>query len=96
LLEAAQTARSNAPFAPLAGYYTKAQKLTPPGSVNLALGLIDLKLEPAGNEPADALHYSPACSLTADINVAVVGITDETKASTLQLSVQIIKNNVRQ
>ncbi len=77
LLEAGNTTRSNAPFALLAAYYAKTQKLTPPRSVNLALGLIDLKLELAGNELADAFHYSLACSLAADVDVTVVGITDE-------------------
>jgi len=47
-----------------------------------------------GNELADAFHYPPACSLAADINVTVVGITDEPMASTLQFSVKIIKNYI--
>ena len=96
LLEAAKTARSNAPFGLFTGYYAESQKLTPPGSVNFALGLIDLKLELASNEPANAFHYSLACSLAADINVTVVGVTYEPMASTLQFSVKIIKNYIRQ
>jgi hypothetical protein len=74
-LESAQTARRNAPLRLFADYYTKTQKLTPPGSVNFALGLINLELELAGNELTNAFHNSLACSLAAHIDVAVVNKT---------------------
>jgi hypothetical protein len=95
-LEPAQTARSNTPFCLLTGYYAKSQKFTSPRSANFALGLIDLKLELAGNELANAFHYSLACSLAADINVTVVSVTDKSMASTLQFSVKIVKNYIGQ
>jgi hypothetical protein len=94
LLESSQTARSNTPFGLLTDYYTKSQKLTPPRSGNFALGLIDLKLELTGNELANAFHYALACPLAANINVTVVGVTDEPMASTLQFSVKLIKNYI--
>ena len=95
-LESKQTFRSNAPFCLFTGYYAKAQKLTPPGPVYLALGLIDLKLELTSNELTNTLHYPFTSSLAANINIAIIRLAYKAMASPLQLSVKLIKNNIRQ
>src|SRR5262245_37782327 len=58
--------------------------------------LVDLELEPFGQEPFDAFHHPLAHLLTAHIDVAVVGIAHEATAASLQLLVQHVQHQVRQ
>jgi hypothetical protein len=61
-----------------------------------ALRLVDFELEARGEETLNACHHSFACSLTAYIDVAIVGVTHETMTALLQFLVQDVKHQIRQ
>ena len=66
------------------------------GARHRALRLVDLQLELVGQEPADRGHHPLAGAATANIDVAVVGITAEAEASSRQLLVEIVEHEVAQ
>ena len=74
----------------------EAQELALARLADRALCCVDLQLEALRKEPLDACHHSFARQLTADVDIAVVGIAREPVAALLQFLVQHIQHHIRQ
>jgi hypothetical protein len=61
-----------------------------------AFRLVDLQLEPVGQEPAHRGHDPLAGTATANVNVTVVGIAAEAVTPAFQFLVEIIEHEVAQ
>src|SRR3981189_489215 len=59
----------------------KTQEFALARSGDRALRLVDLQLEALGQEPFDARHHSLAAPLTANLDVAIIGIDHEVLAA---------------
>src|SRR3974390_1162474 len=94
--EAGKGLRRNAPSRLFPAGEAEAQELADAWFGNRALSLVDLQLETLGEESFDACHHPLARSLTAHIDVAVVGVTREAMAAFLQFLVQHLQHQVRQ
>ena len=94
--EAGEHGRRNAPSRLFPAGEAEAQELADARFSDRALGLVDLQLEALGQELLDAGHHPFARPLTANIDVAVVGIAREAMAALLQFLVQNVQHQVRQ
>src|SRR4051794_2666097 len=94
--EPGQRLRRDAPSRLCPTREAEAQELALTRSGDRTLRLVDPELEASGQEPFDARHYPLAGSLTAHVDVAVVGIAHEVEAPRLQFLVQHVKHQVRQ
>src|ERR1700722_8327929 len=95
-LEASDGLRRDAAPGLLLACKAEAQELADVRFGDRALRLVDLELETFGEELLDAGHHPLACPLTANIDVAIVGITNKVVAALLQLLVQHVQHQVRQ
>src|SRR5882672_6199048 len=74
----------------------EAQELADARLGNRTLGLVNLQPEALCKESFDADHHPLARTLTAHIDVAVVGVAHEAMTALLQFLVQHIQHQVRQ
>ena len=95
-LEPDDRVRRDAPLRLFTGCEAEAQECTLPRTRDRALRRVDLELELGFQEPGHAVHHAPPCSVAANIDVAVIGITHEAMAPVLEFPVQLIKHKVRQ
>ena len=58
------------------------------------LRLIDRERERVRDESRDALHHPVTCPLAANVDVAVVGVSNEAMSPVLQLSVECVEHDV--
>ena len=65
-----------------------------PGAVNGAFRGVDLEPQPLGQESRDRRHHPLAGPPRPHIDVAVVGVTAEGMASSLELLVQVVEQDV--
>jgi transposase len=77
-----------APFRSLAMREAEAQKRSFSSCRHRAFGRIDVEFEPRRDEARDARHHAMACSLAADVHIAVVCIPNEAVAATFELAVK--------
>src|SRR5215471_2553329 len=49
---------------------------------------------PFGDEPSDASHHPLARSFAPNVDVAVVGVANESMPTTLQLAIEFVKHDV--
>src|SRR5262249_36751814 len=59
-----------------------------------ALLLVYSELETFGDEPSDASHHPLARSFAPNVDVAVVGVANESMPTTLQLAIEFVKHDV--
>src|SRR5665213_427145 len=95
-LEAGDRLRRYAPSRFASAGEAEAQELADARLGDRALGLVDLQPEALFEEPFDAGHHPFARTLTAHIDVAVVGVAYEAVTALLQFLVQHIQHQVRQ
>ena len=74
--------------------HTEAQELPLLWLRHRAFRLVDLQLEPVGQEPAHAGHDPFAGAATANVDVAVIGIAAEAEASAGQFLIEIVKHEL--
>src|ERR1700730_8281711 len=95
-LEAGDHLRRNAPSRQRLACKAEAQELADVRLCNRALCLDDLQPEALRKEPFDSGHHPLARTLTAHVDVAVVGVAHEAVTTLLQFLVQHIQHQVRQ
>src|SRR5215510_8614269 len=93
--EFGERVRRYAPLAPVVRD-TKTQELPLFWPCHRALRLVDLQLEPVGQEPTHGSHDPLAGAATADVDVAVVGVAAEAVTPPFQFLVEIIEHEVAQ
>src|ERR1019366_4651825 len=77
-----------------AGTKAEPEELSLPWSRHRALRLIHLELEPLRAESCDTLHHPLTRPLAANVDVAVVRVTNETMSPALQLPVEFVEHEV--
>ena len=74
--------------------HTKSQELPLLWLRHRAFRLVDLQFEPVGQEPAHGGHDPFAGAVTANVDVAVIGIAAEAETSAGQFLVEIVEHEV--
>ena len=77
-----------------AGAKAEPEKLSFLWSRHRTLRLIYLELEPLRDKSRDALHHPLTCPFAANVDVAVVRVTNETMSPALQFAVEFVEHEV--
>src|SRR5262249_8576255 len=93
--EFGKSLRRDAPFAPIVRD-TKTQELPLLWPCHRAFRLVDLQLEPVGQEPAYRGHDPLAGAATAEVDVEVGGVGAEGETPPFQFLVEIVEHEVAQ
>ena len=76
--------------------HAEAEELASPRPIDRALLFVDLEPKPLLEEPPYSCHDPVPCPFRADVDVAIVRITDKTVSPPFQLFVQVVEKDVGQ